>query len=327
MVRWLAVVVAIVLLPTMAIAASWPTSWQSRGDPSHPLVGQIWETETGRFVDAKTYGRALEAARFLLLGEIHDNADHHTLQAWSIAHMAAQGPGIVFEHFREDQQGILSAFEASRDNSGDGDAVDRLLLVTQWDQSGWPKGEAFRPLFEAVLGARLPLLAGNVARARLRDVARNGMSKISQSAQRDLKLDQPLSKALLEALLTELEASHCNLMPKSAFGGMADAQRLRDGFMARVMADAAVEHGKAVLVAGNGHVRKDRGVPWYLRRMVPDAKIVAVGHIEVQKGKTVATDYAASRFDYLVFTPRHVREDPCIADAQAVRARRNDFRP
>ena len=71
--------------------------------------------------------------------------------------------------------------------------------------------------------------------------------------------------ALDDALLTELEASHCGLMPKSAFGGMAVAQRFRDGNMASILADAAPGSGQVVLVAGNGHVRLDRGVPWYLK--------------------------------------------------------------
>ena len=33
-----------------------------------------------------------------------------------------------------------------------------------------------------------------------------------------LKLDQPLEPRLHDALLTELEESHCGMMPKTAFG-------------------------------------------------------------------------------------------------------------
>ena len=56
-----------------------------------------------------------------------------------------------------------------------------------------------------------------------------------------------------------------------------------------------------MLIAGNGHVRKDRGVPWYLARMRPDARIVSVGLIEVAAGRRRPAELP---FDYVWFTPR-----------------------
>jgi uncharacterized iron-regulated protein len=106
-------------------------------------------------------------------------------------------------------------------------------------------------------------------------------------------------------------------MPKSAFGNMAFAQRYRDAHLARALADAAVAHGRAMLLAGNGHVRKDRGVPWHLERMAPGKAVVVVMLIEVEDGKSEPSAYPdavsgdRALADFVVFTPRAQREDPC----------------
>ena len=61
-----------------------------------------------------------------------------------------------------------------------------------------------------------------------------------------------------------------------------------------------------VLIAGNGHVRKDYGVPNHL-----DVESASVGFVEVWKDKDHPRDYDANRFDYTWFTPRVDSLDPC----------------
>jgi uncharacterized iron-regulated protein len=68
-----------------------------------------------------------------------------------------------------------------------------------------------------------------------------------------------------------------------------------------------------VLIAGNGHVRTDRGVPWYLARIRPTARTVSVALLEVREGLDAAA--ADLPFDYVWFTPRVDDRDPC-ADAE-----------
>jgi uncharacterized iron-regulated protein len=72
-----------------------------------------------------------------------------------------------------------------------------------------------------------------------------------------------------------------------------------------------------VLIAGNGHVRRDLGVPLYLRPASPDARIVSLGLLEIETGKDRAADYfargAERAYDFAWFTARAQRKDPCIA--------------
>ena len=71
-----------------------------------------------------------------------------------------------------------------------------------------------------------------------------------------------------------------------------------------------------MLIAGNGHVRKDRGVPTALARL-GEAGVLSVAFTEVQQGETDPSGYAVEwhaatlPFDYVWFTPRATDADPC----------------
>jgi uncharacterized iron-regulated protein len=127
----------------------------------------------------------------------------------------------------------------------------------------------------------------------------------------------PLPEALGNALLDELDASHCGLMPRAAFTNMALAQRYRDAHMAAALSEAARTHGSAILLAGNGHVRTDRGVPWDLARLAPDRKVLAVALMEIEEGVTNPAELVPldvqgrPAADFVVLTPRTSRPDPC----------------
>src|SRR3546814_14510894 len=74
---------------------------------------------------------------------------------------------------------------------------------------------------------------------------------------------------------------------------MLKVQRLWDAWMADSMLAAAADGAEgAVLIAGSGHVREDRAVPWHLGgRGGGDALTLAL--VEVAAGSLAARDYAA----------------------------------
>ena len=94
---------------------------------------------------------------------------------------------------------------------------------------------------------------------------------------------------------------------------------MRDAAMAQALVDAATADG-AVLIAGDGHVRANLGVPVYLHAAgLPGAgaRSLSVGFVEADANAT--RDRAAVArlvdehpgFDYLVVTPPIARPDPC----------------
>ncbi len=267
----------------------------------------------------------------LLLGEVHDNGAQHALRAALIndlaIHLARRGrpaPALVFEHLRTDQaQAIDSPHPPSGSTVDVRAAAPDLMKRVDWEKSGWPDAALFLPIFEAAVANKLPVLPGHPVRTEVRDLAMRGLTALLAETVARLGLDVPLPAPLQNALFDELEASHCGLMPRTAFTNMALAQRYRDAHLAASLEAAAAKHGAAILLAGNGHVRADRAVPWDLARLAPNRKAMTVMLIEVEDGQTDAPAYVPRdpagkpAADYVVLTPRAERPDPC----EAMRAR------
>src|SRR5213593_3577327 len=80
-------------------------AWESPVERAHPLVGRIWDVKAGAFIGEDALVARLVASRFVLLGERHDNADHHALQAKLVRAMVEAGrrPALGFEMLATDE--------------------------------------------------------------------------------------------------------------------------------------------------------------------------------------------------------------------------------
>src|SRR5436190_24260860 len=60
---------------------------------------RIWDVRTARFVSESALIADVAAARYRLLGEVHDNPEHHRIRARLILAIAATGarPAVVME--------------------------------------------------------------------------------------------------------------------------------------------------------------------------------------------------------------------------------------
>jgi uncharacterized iron-regulated protein len=153
---------------TSANAYGFP--WQETGLRDHPLVGRAWSAADGSFLDPASLTASLARPDFLLLGEVHDNADAHALQGWAVRRRTEAAPkfGVVFEHIRTDQQTALAEIS----NLGRAATTQELFTQLDWPKSGWPSDTKFMALFSAVLEPRLPIYAANPSRQQVRAVAR-----------------------------------------------------------------------------------------------------------------------------------------------------------
>src|SRR5512140_2306691 len=86
-------------------------TWYSPIGRHHPLAGQIWSTRESKFVHRADLVLALAQSKMVLLGEQHDNVDHHRMQAALVRAMADAGrhPAILFEMIDTDDQAKLDA--------------------------------------------------------------------------------------------------------------------------------------------------------------------------------------------------------------------------
>ena len=325
MIRTLVFAIALLCAASAARADPPPGApWVSEHARDHPLAGRIWQTAQGRFVAPEAVAAALGKARFVLLGEKHDNADHHRIQAWLVGSMIAAGrrPALAFEMFASDQQAALDGHLAARpkDAAGIGAAVN-------WAKSGWPDWELYQPIAQAALDGGAAILAANLPRPLRRALARTGVSALGAERVAALGLDRPLPEELAAPLREAIAVSHCRQLPESMIGPMATVMTARDAQMAEALRRGAelAGHDGAILIAGIGHTRNDRAVPFHLRRAEGTASIVSLGLVEVENGAREPAAYAAHfgtaslPFDFVWFTPIADPDDPCEKFAEQLK--------
>lgn len=306
-----------VRLTAIALLWAFPALAEPPPAPSlasdHPLAGKVWDTAARRWLAPQAAVDAALGAGIVLLGETHDNPDHHALQAWVVRELGVAGrrPVAALEMADTDQQAIIDAYigNLAGDPAGLGAALD-------WEKRGWPDWTLYRPIVEATLAVRGEVKAANLPLDLTRRIARG-----EQGSEVDGRfgLDVPLPPADEKALARDIREGHCNLLPEKAVAPMVRVQRARDAIMAEVLAEQASrpEVGPAVLIAGSGHVRADRGVPVRLGAMVPGIRALTIAFIEAEPGKTRPADYgamfdsASPPFDLVWFTGHAMREDQC----------------
>jgi uncharacterized iron-regulated protein len=288
------------LAPTSRAPPEPFTTWTTTLDRDHPLVGRIWSVGAQRFVDEASLRASLRG--FVFLGEKHDNADHHRLEGRLIG--AMDRPTVVFEMLDRSAQATIDRAIAG------GAKADALADVVDWSRSGWPSFEIYRPVFAAALATGQPLQAAGINRHELRALLAGEGSWPSP---------RPLAPAAAHSLDEELVASHCGMATAAQLAPMGRIQRTRDALMAQVMREARATNPNVVLVAGNGHARRDRGAPYDLAASDSRTPRTSVAFVEVTRERTVPEAYAsewseqALPFDFVWFTPRATDEDPCEA--------------
>ncbi len=269
-----------------------------------------------------TPATALPAAAFdadyLLIGEVHDNPVQHRLRLRWLESLAAHHRfAIALEQLDATNQAALDRVRAA-DAAAAGSASPEqrarsLAEAGGFDFRGW-RWEYYRPVVEFALQHDLPLVAANFSRAQTVAVARGG-------APADL-LPDGWGVAEQRALEASVRDGHCGLLPESVIAPMAAAQRSRDVQLARAIVDAQRRSGlPVVLLAGNGHLRRDIGVPRYLAKLAPEGRVFSIGLLEADgaHGDDGDDDGAgtararARRYDFAALTPSAAREDPCEA--------------
>lgn len=237
----------------------------------------------------------------ILLGETHDNAVQQALRISALRQFVASGarPALALEQFDLDRQADID--RARRERPRDAAyLIDRAGADPGWN---W---NYYRPFVELALQYDLPIVAANLSRNDAMRVAVEGWSALFDAETRDqLKLDR-LPADLHQKQLQAVRTGHCNLLPAGQEEPLARAQVARDIIMARAIRPYLGTG--VVLLAGNGHVRRDIGVP----RWIPDdwrKNAISIGLLE--RNETPGPSQPNEEFDAYLMTDPAERTDPC----------------
>jgi uncharacterized iron-regulated protein len=267
-IRWPLLTVVVALWTSAAAFASplsgpctLPSGWWQASDPGRePVAGHAVLTRAA-------------AAGIVLLGEQHDDADHHRWQAQVLAGLLALRPDLVigFEMFPRRVQPALDRWVAGELT------VAALLAQTGWEENWNLPIDLYLPLFEFARINRLPMIALNVDATLTRRIGLEGRDNIPEHEREGVGRAAPASEAYRDYLFT-IYRTHAHGQGgrnSRAFRYFVEAQQNWDRAMAEALAGRRVAgpQGTPPLVVGiigSGHLRHGFGVPHQLRDLGVD---------------------------------------------------------
>ena len=244
-------------------------------------------------------------ADIIILGEVHDNPQHHINQARIVSQL--QPSALVFE--------MITPTLARQVTPDVRENAIRLEATLAWEGSGWPDFSMYYPIFAAATEAAI--FGGAMDREQVRRAMSDGAAAAFGDAAPLFGLTADVPEAQLEQRLQLQQDAHCGALPEEMLPGMVEAQRVRDAALARAAVAAyahaqATDRGPVVVITGNGHAREDWGMPAALRayfagRDEVDIRTLAQFETSVDGDLPVTTT--------LVTEPAE-RDDPCKAFAK-----------
>ena len=208
---------------------------------------------------------ALAKRGVVLLGESHNDAEHHRWQLHTIAALFSHRSDMVlgFEMFPRRVQPVLDRWSKGELNE------TAFLREVDWPQIWGFAGELYLPLFHFARVHRLPMLALNIDRATNRRVAAQGLASVPSAEREGVGDPAPASSSYRDRLF-EWFKKHPAAGPDARaaserFERFVGAQQFWDRAMAEVIAGARHDGGPLIVgIMGSGHVEFGDGVPHQL---------------------------------------------------------------
>ncbi|MCR8934758.1 MULTISPECIES: ChaN family lipoprotein [unclassified Pseudomonas] len=251
-----------------------------------PVSGEIRDLHSGEVLTAEQLVTRLADPERLIIGEQHDNADHHAVQLWLLQALGEQRQqgSLLLEMLTPDQQPKVATAQQMPASADVAKALD-------W-QDGWD-WTLYGPIVRFALSQPYPLLAANLDNNEIRAVYRESPA---------LSGARSNAASVQNTLLEQISDSHCGLLPESQMPAMLAVQQQRDRRMAERLLAAPTP---SILLAGAWHARKDAGVPLHVLDLgAADAPTVLM---LAEQGEKVTAVMA----DYVWYTPATSKPDYC----------------
>ncbi|WP_353389523.1 ChaN family lipoprotein [Halopseudomonas sabulinigri] len=272
---------------SVALSAAELPGWQATEHLDAAHLGEVWSTRGQRWIDADQLVAELAGSDRVVVGEKHDNPDHHHLQLWLLQQLQARRPqaALLMEMLQPGQQAAVTALQHR-------ELPASAALPAQLDwQDGWD-WSLYGPLVRWGLQVPQQLLAANLS---------------AEQMMHRYRRPPPISSRYSAAARAQLEQtlldSHCGMLDAQRVPAMLAIQQGRDEQMARALAEAPAP---ALLLAGGYHARRDLGVPLHWQSQWGTAPAVV---LLWEAGAGELPGYAQA--DYVWLTPALPEQDYC----------------
>jgi uncharacterized iron-regulated protein len=315
-------VTAIFLSPSRLEAEESPATAPAEMAPACRAPGGWVDVATGDGYDRRVLFRDLAAEKsVVLLGESHDNADHHRWQLHTLAalHGRVEKMVIGFEAFPRRVQPVLDEWVAGKLTA------DAFVKASDWSEIWGFDADLYMPLFQFARLHSIPMVALNVERKLVSRVGEEGWAAISENEREGLSEPAPASadyeRRLVHVYVMERpakddeseaggmphagvgmdsgEAALANLMGDPKFRRFVEAQLTWDRAMAEALAAARRDFPGATVagIVGSGHLAGGYGVPHQLEDLgVDDAAILLPVEAGQDCQEVVGGDHADAVF-------------------------------
>lgn len=264
--------------------------WQSPEGRGHADLGAIVDLRSGERLSAAQLVQRLAEADYVLVGERHDNPDHHALQLWllqALAERRSQG-SLLLEMLTPEQQPAVARTQTQLRR---GEPVEDLPTTLAWSP-GWP-WRLYGPLVSYALAQPFSLMPANLTRVEIGQIYREVPH---------LPDGESTRAEVAEALRAQIVDSHCGMLPDSQVPAMLAVQQQRDRRMAARLLAAPKP---TMLIAGGFHARRDLGAPLHLR------DLGGAGNVQVLMLAEVGERVAAQQANFVWYTPAQPAKDYC----------------
>ncbi|MDH5572561.1 MAG: ChaN family lipoprotein [Gammaproteobacteria bacterium] len=286
----------------------------------HILIDKIWDVKQQQYITvSQLYPRLIES-KYLFLGETHDNISHHQHQAEIINYFSrVKADASVHYEMIDDIQ--YDSFRKLKIES-----ADQLITILEKVEKGWDYSVMYRPVFEQTLQAGYKIYSANLNRTSVRHIFKEGEEKIPANIKQQMD-KVSLTEKQIQSMRDDVIEGHCHNIPESMINPMILSQRVRDASMSLSLLKSKSAH--RLLITGSGHARNDRGAPVYIDANNKQNDLVSIGFIEVIKDKYTPEEYIKRwgddtlPFDYVWFTPRFDRDDPCVGFVEHIKKAKN----
>lgn len=263
-----------------------PYALAAGGDPGGrcvPIAKWVFPGHSGALTLHQVLQR-LKGKRVLLLGEHHDNPEHHRWQLQTLAALYGQYPNMVigFEMFPRRVQPVLDRWVR-------GELTEkRFLKETDWDSVWSFDPRMYMPIFNFARMNRIPMIAINLDGKLINRLRTEGLTALTKEQRDDLTNPAPPSDGYLD-MLDQIYHQHGvattkGVSPEELYEKDTDFHTFVRGqlWWDRVMAEGLAQEAKrknaplVVGMMGSGHLIYHFGIPHQLRDLGINDSMVLV---------------------------------------------------